>query len=101
MMSEDISDQIMQAVSEVVSQPKVEDCPYLWDISVDVQMQGQITRLASRNHKISYSLSDNDTKAKIQLSDLQDKSSVPNKDFILLIRDSKINQPIGYFTVNE
>jgi hypothetical protein len=35
------------------------------------------------------------------LADLQDKVRVPEKDFILYIRDTKVNMPYGFVTTNK
>ena len=35
------------------------------------------------------------------MSDAQDKRSVPSKDFVLLIRDSQVNVPTGFYSVNQ
>lgn len=35
------------------------------------------------------------------MSEAQDKRSVPSKDFVLLIRDSHINVPSGFYSLNE
>ena len=94
---------LAQDIGQISSHPltAASDAPYLWDIEVSVHMQGEIKRLASRNHKISYELSESQTEAKVGLSELQDKKAVPNMDFVLLIRDSLINVPVGFQTVNE
>lgn len=65
-------------------------------------MQGAITRVSSRNHKVEVNLL-NETKSEalVRLSDRQDKQIVPNQDFILYVRDAAVNIPVGYQSVNE
>lgn len=42
--------------------------PYLWNISLTLQMNGQIRRLVSLNHKIETTIHNDDTRAEITLS---------------------------------
>lgn len=62
-------------------------------------MLGKITRLASRNHPIDFEFGDTGSNAKITLKD-SDKLCVPERDFVLLIRDSNINEPTAFYSVN-
>lgn len=94
-------DSLTEALQELQSQPAIIDSPYLWDIEANICMQGAITRLASRNHKIHYVLSDHGRLAKVQFSEEEDRRRVPNKDFVLLIRDSLLNMPSGFTATSE
>jgi len=98
-VSRAVSDQIMEDVSMVTTHPVVRDVPYLWDLEVNIEAQGEIKRLASRNHKIAYDIKG--SSARVWLSEEQDKLAVPNRDFVLLIRDDLVNMPVGFETVNE
>jgi hypothetical protein len=69
----------------------IDGAPYLWNINVNIKMAGEIARLTSRNHPIVFELSQDKTEARVTLKDSSDKSRVPERDFVLLIRDSKIN----------
>ena len=63
-------------------------------------MQGDITIIKSKNHKIEHTGLNKST-TEIRLAELQDKLRVPEKDFILYIRDSNINKPYGFCTKNK
>jgi hypothetical protein len=63
-------------------------------------MQGAITRLSSRNHKIAFDVNEDKTQAHVKLSEALDRQKVPHRDFILYIRDSSINKPVGFESVS-
>jgi hypothetical protein len=58
-------------------------------------MQGDITRLASRNHKVSTQIEESNGKVRYA------GKTPPSQDFVLLIRDSLVNIPVGFEAVNE
>ena len=58
-------------------------------MSVIVKSRAIIQRLTSLNHKIDVNMSENKYEAHITLSDL-DRNHVPNRDFVLLIRDEMV-----------
>lgn len=46
------------------------ESPYLWDIEVKLRMQGAITRVSSRNHKVQVEFkSDDKSHALVRLSE--------------------------------
>jgi hypothetical protein len=64
-------------------------------------MAGVIERLSSRNHRVEVKMSADNKSAEIRLAQDVDRRNVPNKDFVLYFRDSKINEPAGYQSRNE
>ena len=67
----------------------------VWDVYIKVKSQDALTRLASVNHAVDIQLSDNKQEAFVKLSHEVDRKSVPNKDFVLYIRDEMVNRPTG------
>jgi hypothetical protein len=62
---------------------------------VNVKSQGNLTRISSLNHPVNVSLSENKHEALVCLKDDLDKTSVPHKDFVLLLRDDLFGKPVG------
>lgn len=60
-----------------MKQPIAEQSPYYYDIKVNVQMQGKITRLISRNHAIEFETTQDEKSATVHLAG-EDKTKVPN-----------------------
>lgn len=97
---------IASDISMISTHPTTEasargDCPYVWDVSLNIEMQGRISRLASRHHKIKYELNSDGNQGRVVLADELDKSMIPQKDFVLLIRDSEINLPTGFTCISD
>ena len=67
----------------------------VWDVYIKVKSQDALTRLASVNHAVDIQLSDNKQEAVVKLCQDVDRKSVPNKDFVLYIRDEMVNRPTG------
>ena len=99
-LTEEQKHQNLQTISEIANHPVNQKVPYLWSISLNVQMAGEITRVCSRNHKVQVELSPDQKRAKITL-DQSERETAPHKDFVLLIRDSEINNPVGFTSTNE
>ncbi|TNV84666.1 hypothetical protein FGO68_gene12911 [Halteria grandinella] len=101
-ISEEKSEKLFQEQQLIQAQPLAVESPSLWDIEVKLRMQGAITRVSSRNHKVQVEFqSDDKSHALVKLSDKQDKQIIPNQDFVLYIRDSALNTPVGFQSVNE
>jgi hypothetical protein len=77
-----------------MSLPVSSNAHVIWDISVLVQSQAPIDRLVSLNHLIDVNMTENKHGALVTLSD-QDRHLVPNRDFVLLIRDEMVQKPAG------
>jgi hypothetical protein len=86
-------------MKEFTEHPVASKAPYIWNLEINLQMNGEITRLSSRNHEIVFETSADKKQAKIQLHD-QEKRGIGN-DFVLYIRDNKINEPTAIRSVNE
>jgi hypothetical protein len=78
-----------------LSQPIASKSEVLWDVHVKVISQEKITRLSSVNHAIDISLSANEKEALIEFNSQEDRKRVPNRDFVLYIRDETVNRPVG------
>ena len=84
------------SIQEVLA---VEDMPIkarssgLWDIQVQIQGEGQLERVASINHPIQVKMTPSKKSAIVNLKSTVDRSLVPNKDFVLYIRDEGISKP--------
>ena len=63
----------------------------LWDIQVRVQGAGHIRRVASLNHPIRAQINPDGGSAIVKLRETVDRSLVPCQDFVLLIRDEKMD----------
>ena len=89
-----------QNVDEIINIPSSnKGVPYLWNINVQVMTQGNLTRLSSRNHNVDIKLSENKSSATITLNE-SEKNITPQKDFVLLIRDTNINTPTAFYSTN-
>jgi len=64
---------------------------YLWNVKLKIHMNEQLKRVASRNHKIQVSVSNDGKEVDVALDGSEDLLTAPTKDFILLIRDDNIN----------
>ena len=80
---------------EFLSQPLSSKSEVIWDVYIRLKSQDAITRLASVNHAVDVQLSENKQEAVVKLSQEVDRKSVPNKDFVLYIRDEMVNRPTG------
>ena len=60
-------------------------------------MGGDIVRLSSRNHKMSYDINKN--KATMKLDNLG--TNAFDKDFVVYIKDNKFNEPSCISSINE
>ena len=65
----------------------------LWDIQVQIQGEGKIERVTSINHPIKVLTTPSKTSAIVKLKPSVDRSLVPNKDFVLYVRDAGISKP--------
>ena len=65
----------------------------LWDIQVRVKGQGPIKRIASLNHPIKVQLDGDKASSVVSLKNTVDRTLVPCKDFVLLVRDEKMTDP--------
>jgi len=63
-----------------------------------IKSQAPLSRLISLNHRVDVSLSENKQTAQISLSK-NDRSNVPNRDFVLRFRDEMVNKPTGLIMV--
>jgi hypothetical protein len=63
-----------------------------------IKSQAPLSRLISLNHRVDVSLSENKQTAQISLSN-NDRSNVPNRDFVLRFRDDMVNKPTGLIMV--
>jgi hypothetical protein len=66
---------------------------------VKVKSQAKISRIASINHAIEFTLSPNEQEATIQLASSEDRKKVPGRDFVLYLRDEMVNKPVGIVNV--
>ena len=78
-------------VLEVESMPVRTQSSGLWDISVWVKGEGKLTRVASLNHPVIVSTTQDHSYAHVNLKPEVDRSLVPNRDFVLYIRDEGIS----------
>ena len=65
----------------------------LWDINITVKAEAPIERLVSLNHPVNFNISSDQQTASISLKDSVDRTLVPCRDFVLLIRDTKMSEP--------
>lgn len=65
----------------------------LWDIQVQIQGEGKLQRVASLNHPVVVKTAPSKTSAIVNLKPSVDRSLVPNRDFVLYIRDEGLAQP--------
>ena len=71
-----------------------EDAPYTWNLDVNLEMPGPITRLVSRSHGFESEFSADHAHAKIQVRN-------PLKsDLLLLFRSESFKQPSAISTIN-
>ena len=63
----------------------------LWDIQVKVNGEGKLTRVSSLNHPIIVETHPSKKVARVSLKPSVDRSLVPNRDFVLYIRDEGIS----------
>eukprot|EP00347_Sterkiella_histriomuscorum_P017977 403347255 len=106
-LTEEQKSQNIQNIMEIVDQPMMdatsENAPYLWNLHLNIQMAGEIQRISSRNHSIQIKNVSNSgfgSSAQVTLGDAV-RNHVPNKDFILYLRDDTIGQPIAIKTKNQ
>jgi len=62
-------------------------------------MGGEIKRLSSRNHRVKVEISATKSEARVFLEDNERRQL--GKDFVLYIRDNKINAPSAICSVNQ
>ncbi len=84
---------------EFLSQPVSARSDVIWDVQVKVKSQAKISRIASINHAIEFTLSSNEQEATIQLASSEDRKKVPGRDFVLYLRDEMVNKPVGIVNV--
>ena len=65
----------------------------LWDIQVQIHGEGKLERVASLNHPIVVKTAPSKTTAIVNLKPSVDRSLVPNRDFVLYIRDEGLSKP--------
>lgn len=71
---------------------------YLWDLKVNLHMGGDIQRISSRNHAIKTNLIESNH-AVIELAETE-KLGLNGKDFVLYVRDTKIEEPAVFMNVS-
>ncbi|CDW90556.1 von willebrand factor type a domain containing protein [Stylonychia lemnae] len=89
-----------QAINEIYSHPTTSKPNFLWNLNIEVKMQGKIQRLSSRNHNIKFESSEDRKNAIILISD-QEKMKPMSKDFILFIKDDTTNNPVAISSLNQ
>jgi hypothetical protein len=55
-------------LNKLLSQPISERSDVLWDVNIHVKSQGKLSRIASINHAIEFTLSQNEQEATIKLA---------------------------------
>jgi len=88
----------LSELHQFCSQPTSAKSNVIWDISVLVNSQAPLTRLACLNHSVDVSLTENKHTAQITLQP-NVRDNVPNHDFVLLFRDEMVNKPTGLVKV--
>ena len=83
----------IQEVLDVEDMPIKARSSGLWDIQVQIQGEGKLQRIASSNHPIQVRTTPSKTSAIVSLKSTVDRSLVPNRDFVLYIRDEGISKP--------
>ena len=91
----------IQQVMDVEDMPIKARSSGLWDIQVQIQGEGQLQRIASINHPIQVKTTPSKKSAIVNLKSTVDRSLVPNKDFVLYIRDEGISKPTAISTMTN
>ena len=77
---------------------------YLWDLTLDIQFKGKAQRVSARNNSVVIEEIQSNivggSRIRLRLGAAQ-KNHIPNKDFILYIRDDSINQPVAIKSLNQ
>ena len=97
-------------IESIMSHPHIDGVsdnqtvPYLWDLTLDIQFKGKAQRVSARNHSVVIeeikSSIEGGSGIRLRLGAAQ-KNYIPNKDFILYIRDDSINQPVAIKSLNQ
>lgn len=85
---------LLKEIVELCDMPLTKKSEVIWDISVMIISQKRLQRITSANHGITIETDEKQMKAKVTLNE-EVKKYVPHKDFVLLIKDEGINDPVG------
>lgn len=92
-MLEEEKDQLLHEVKQMA---RYAHC-LPWNVTINAQMAGKITRVASLNHVVDVHQEGN--QASIALAEAE--RNTLGKDFVLYIRDENVNKPVVVSAINE
>eukprot|EP00347_Sterkiella_histriomuscorum_P020358 403338114 len=101
--SQTVKQQRKNNIMDIADLPTTNTPPYLWNLHLDICMTAQIKRISSRNHRINIQNVKSPTFGYTAIVTLGDevRNYVPDKDFILYIKDDNLDTAVAIKTKNE